>query len=361
MPFGFFGIEGEKKKKEKKRPPAPPRPVPPRPAPAPMPAPAPAPAPMPEPIEIKPPAEQKQKGVPPWNSMTSSVIPVLIIGQTQELILDYLCAMKLNMDEAFISKQLSFYTKDSKTIADIVSTKKSLDACFRCDGDVQWPHYNPESYPESKTYVFSISIAGSQQQSLDLRFTCATFKDDVSSMAEQAQNIWILTEGSTAAREQSMYESEVGMILSSYPEKNIMLILSQFETLGRFRGTGEEAQLPPDLRRALFEGCRRIYGGMIYDGQECNAKMCQVQLYGGLELKKRNEDGDPIFGISSDSYCGSYVPVGCQMPVIHMLNDIKNSGRSFFDTPFGGQIWDYIKNVNSVYSAYNQWERVQFE
>lgn len=319
MPFGFFGIESEVFKED----------------------------------------GEKGENISTKDAADYSIIPILIIGQTQQVILDYLCGLKQNMDEVLMNSELSYYTKDRHTILEIVRTKKELEKFFWEDMDAEWPKESKEiTSINPEYYAFSISPAGRQQDSVDLKFCCVTPESDYVSLAEEAAMVWILAKAIEGKEAENLYEKAVRQTLFSlgkYPEKTVMLLLSQFEHLECFYGDGASSIISSKLRDRLYKNCRHAYAECL-KSEKHNIMMCQIQLYGGLRYIYSRENGEPVFGVGKDNYCSGYVPVGCHVPLFYLLIDGLGKENTFFATLTGKYIYQELQKSFSPYFGAKQWK-----
>lgn len=289
----------------------------------------------------------------------SSAISILIIGQNKQIILDYLCGLKQNMDKVFMDSELSYYTKDPCTIFEIVRTKKELEKCFLENMDAEWPKDSGEmKNANPEYYAFSISLSGWQQDSLDLKFCCATPDSDYVSLVEEASTVWILAKAIEEEGKETLYEKAVKQILyllEKYPDKTVMMILSQFEHMECFYGDDASSMLSSKLCDRLYKNCCYTFAECLKTGKH-NIMMCQIQLYGGLRYLYSRENGESVFGIGKDNCCFGYVPVGCHVPLFYFLIEEAGESNTFFKSLTGRQIYQKLQKSFSPYLVSKQWK-----
>lgn len=304
--------------------------------------------------------QEKPTPVPGWNGAVSTEIQILLVGSSQMLMRDYLCSLKQNMDAALGGGELSYYTKDHRTIQGTVAVKKQIEECFWDAKEERLLHDPPEEEGAPEYYTFSISPAGKPDICVELRFCCMT--PGGSGIAGEYDAAWVLAEGMdsrtlAAKAEPDEYEKAVKGLLDALAgsgKTEVFFLISQFEYLGHFRGEGGAAELDASLRRELYRGCRQVYGEMTGRGMQ-KASMCQMQIYGGLEHFRKNDRGEWIQRLSQDGYFQSYVPVGCHLPVFHTIKAVKEKGGGFFGTVLGEQIWMELQKNFSGYLANSKW------
>lgn len=57
-------------------------------------------------------------------------ISILLLGDSQRLICNYLCSMNINMNEIVGREGLAFYTEDHRTISRMVAAEKGIGRNF---------------------------------------------------------------------------------------------------------------------------------------------------------------------------------------------------------------------------------------
>ena len=90
-------------------------------------------------------------------------ISILLLGDSQRLICNYLCSMNINMNEIVGREGLAFYTEDHRTISRMVAAKKELDGIFYRRGQLQ-DELEERELEGEQTYSFRISVAGKQSK-----------------------------------------------------------------------------------------------------------------------------------------------------------------------------------------------------
>ncbi|MBQ4528731.1 MAG: hypothetical protein II998_11750 [Clostridia bacterium] len=354
MPFGFFGID--KKKKEEKPPFVPP---------------APPVQPVYTPPPVQPVFEQPQPvfeqaqpvNVPAWNVMSEATVRICLVSETQELAKDYLCSLKLNADSTLSKGGLAYFSNDPATISETINVKKDIEKCFWGIPDIRWPNY-PEEITEEKEriYTFSICMSGYQQKTLDISFCCVSptmFGAD--KFVKMSDAVWVINPDTSDRETESEYESMVKQLLLSASGENkakeYIIIVSQFEKHGCFRDSGSEAELDSQLRKNLYDGCKKIYADTFVNSG-ITPRICLAQIYGGLEFLERNHMNKPVFYVNAENSCGSYTPEGCQVPILYTIQSLRNSGMRFFADMNGDKIWSGVQNSFSDYIGRKQWETV---
>ena len=351
MPFGFFGIDKRKKNEE---PPVPPY-VPPAPPVIPTPPP-----PMPAPEPVVTPRPEPTYNVPAWNVAPGATVRILLVAETLELAKDYLCSLKLNADETLATGGLAYFSNDPATIAETIMVKKDIDRCFWGDPNVRWPKY-PEIIMEEKEhmYTFSICVSGYQTKTLDVAFCCVTPYMSVSKYMAEADSVWILNNDTSDRESENEYESSVKQLLFSNSQnvknKDIIVLISQFEKKAGYRDNGALAEIDLQFRKRLIEGCKTVYED-VFTALGINGKICPVQIYGGLEFLEYNENRKPVFYVDPVSSCGSYSPQACQLPLLHAITSARSKGMEFFMDMSGEKLWLALQNSYSDYIGRKQWE-----
>ncbi len=374
MPFGFFGINEEKKKKERKTRvkdnvnrwdkvrPTPPPPTPP-------------PGPKfeeyvgvhidKEPVKrYEPPKNtfETQKvarpPIPEWHVNPDSTIPILLIGETHELIADFLCSMQENLNETLPQGGIAYYTDNNDTISRMAKVKKGISACFGGDPSLRWPEYGDDSN-EPRIYSFSISKAGNPQNAIALNFMAVTpYSNGAAALAGRAAAVWILVPGNAESNPETEYEEMVKHILLSMGDavkaRNVEIIISQFEHMGLFRDSGSIAELPGNLKDELYTACRSRYEE-IFVQLGAKARVCAAQIYGGLEFYERNESGKPVYYVNIEGRCAGYAPVACHIPLLHLFTALRGSAGCLRE-PAGENIWLGVQSGFSDYIGRKQWD-----
>ena len=334
MPFGFFGISDEKMKvkKEKKEKVVKEKALP----------------------DVKP-----EINIPPAQQMDLKKINVLLICETVALGEDFLCSLKLNLDETVVNGGLSCFTTDPFTTASIIETKKNIEKCFRGDPEVRWPVYGDMTDDKSKHYRLNISVSGMPNKVLEADFTLSTPDMNLTADIAGANAIWVLTPDATGGRVESLFEGKVKNILysnaSALKEKKVFFVVSQFEKQVRFRDEGAEAEIPHETRKDLYDATAGIFEETM-KSVGVVGKMCMVQIYGGLELLERDGLDRPVFYVNLDGSFGSYCPVGCHIPLFHTINAIRNDGAVFFFDAEGERLYDAVQKSFSDYNGRKQWD-----
>ena len=354
MPFGFFDIDGEfhwgkkkgKKQKNKK---------------------VKAEAVVSEPVELKSAAqksetatefhEQKSR-VELWKNPAATMVRILLIGETTELMRDYLCALKQNMDELLNGSELTYYTKENETISEIVEVKKELADCFWEGKDKTWPDYQEtETDRSEKNYTFSISPAGNPQISVDLQFVCRTPAMVTEALRKDCRATWILADGSGDASAETG-RRQIRQLLSSIQAEHqaqkepVLLLAFNLEQIGHFKGIGANAQLSDSVRSQVYSNCRTAYKEAC---RGCNPRLYTIQLYGGLEQNGRDEKGRPMYKVNDSGYFNSYVPEGCHMPLLSTLTAARENEDPFLVSAAGERMWMALQKCFNPYLGLKQW------
>lgn len=293
---------------------------------------------------------------PEWHVSSKTAVPILIIGETIEIARDFLCAMHENLNEVLPAGGVTCYTNDDYTLMSLSQVRQGINISLTADTSVKWPVYSDKD--EDKHYKFSISEAGHPQMAIDLDFLCTTpGRRGLNKIANAAAAIWIITTGSAKKLNDTEYEILIKEFLRSLNRDkiNIEIILSLFESDGLFRNSGSSAELPPELRQKLFENCRQTYMDALKEAG-IQAKVCAVQMYGGLELCGRDESGKPLYNFNIDSRCAGYVPVACQIPVLHLFTYLRTLGNGYLCEPDGEKIWRGVQKAFAPYIGLRQWD-----
>ncbi len=354
MPFGFFEIDGEfplgkkrgKKQKNKraKTETVIPESVPQKPE-------TPQPAAAPE-------FNEQESDIGLWKNPAAATVKILLVGETEELMRDYLCALKQNMDELLNGSELTYYTKENETIAEIVEVKKELVDCFWEGKGKTWPDYQETKTDGSeKNYTFSISPAGNPQISVDLQFICRIPSMVTEPLRRGCQATWILADGAGDDADETG-KQQIRQLLSSISEEHqaqkapVLLLAFNLEQIGHFKGTGANAQLSDSVRNQVYSNCRKVYKEAC---PGCDPLLYTIQLYGGLEQNGRNEQGKPVYKVNDSGYFNSYVPEGCQMPLFPTLAAVRENEDPFMVSAAGDRMWMALQKCFNPYLGLKQW------
>ena len=246
-------------------------------------------------------------------------ISILLLGNSQRLLCNYLCSMNVNMNEIMGRDGLAFYTEDHQTMSRMVAAKKELDGIFYRRGQMR-DELEERDLEGEQTYSFRISVAGKQSKCLELTFTCLTEESLEQGLGRNFDAVWILAE------EPSLRDGRDGFLyecldrLNNMEEKPpVLFLMAQFEYLERFRVLEQEVSLSYQTQERLAEYIRSLWRESVgQDGASC--ELLAVQIYGGLEFTGWDEHGRTRLEISKSGFYQRYIPVGCQMPVIYTVN-----------------------------------------
>lgn len=338
MPFGFFGISDEKVKKEKIKP---------------------------EKIK-KEKKEIKEEKLPDTvaefvalkpREVNAQEISVLLIGETISLVKDFICSLKLNADEVLVKGGLSCFSTDPFTTAEIIKTKKNVEKCFTGEANVMWPSYDTIENV-SECYNLNIAVSGIQSKTLSLKIVTATPDTNLQGLANNCDAVWILGADTAEEREETSYEGKIKGFISANANiiktKPLYMIVSQFEKSDRFHEEGAYAELKPNVKNALFEGCKKIYSDLL-TSNDITMKLCYAQIYGGLEFLKRDDMDRPVFYVNLDGSFGCYNPVGCHIPLFYTIIDMKDAGMEFFFDAEGEKFYSCVNKSFSEYAKEKRW------
>lgn len=292
---------------------------------------------------------------PEFRAMPDGRLDALIIGETLEIAEDFLCSMWQNTEDTLVKSGMACSLSE-ETMPVMSEIKIGIENCFNgLTTDIKWPVYK-ENAPSDCRLRFSIHKSGYPNKALEMNFICVTPDADISRYINQASAVWILVPGSISEHAETEYEGMIKQILLSYGEalkkRVVELIISQFENTEHYRDSEADAELSGSVRTGLYKECRRMYGE-IFEQAGMTADMCQVQIYGGLELADRDEYGRPVF-IPDGRYAG-YNPVACHIPVLHTFSAIRNSGEGYLSLPAGEEIWHGIQTGFADYIGSNYW------
>ncbi len=329
MPFGFFGISEERKKEKKVK-------------------------------EVPVAKVQPQPQIPKVEPVVidGKKLSILLIGETVEICRDFICSLKLNLDESVVKGGLSCFTTDNFTTAAIIDAKKNIERCFRGEADVRWPVYSDNARQEITHYKLNVAVAGVQEKVLEVDFAAATVDMNLTGELAGSNSVWFLVPDGSEEGIESVYESQVKSFIfangSALKEKKVFCVVSQFEKRARFRDDGADSELPVEEKNGIMESVRRMYQDSF---KTCGvvAKVCMAQIYGGLEFLEKDSMGRSVFFVNLDGSFGSYCPIGCHMPLFHTINSVRNDGLEFFYDANGERLHNAILKGFSDYNGRKQW------
>lgn len=291
--------------------------------------------------------ELMAKSVPKEGKTSLSII---LVGRTQKMMREYLCSMKRNMDEALVGSSLTFYTKEHRTITEIVAANKELDNIFWEAKDENWVREAARQEENPERYIFSISPAGKQTLCLEICFTCIT--PEASERAfDRADAVWILTDV-PGMEEDDEYIKAVRSLVSELSGKaetesgfGMFFLISYFEHRARFQGSGAETILPAPASKRLYELWKQNFGAYA---EKKGVGIYMVQVYGGLNYAGRNEKGELLWQIGRNGYYQKYVPVCCHLPVYGSI-DRSREFNDFFEKQEGSFLWSELQKSFAVH------------
>lgn len=274
-------------------------------------------------------------------------ISILLLGDSQRLICNYLCSMNINMNEIVGREGLAFYTEDHRTISRMVAAKKELDGIFYRRGQLQ-DELEERELEGEQTYSFRISVAGKQSKCLELIFTCLMGESLEQGWAPERNfdSVWILTEEPCLrdGRDDFLYEC-LEKLRNAGRETPVLFLVSQFEYLERFRVLEQEVSLSYQTQERLAEYIRNLWRETAGEREE-GCEMLQVQIYGGLEFTGWDEQGRLRLEVSKSGFYQRYIPVGCQMPVIYTVNACtEGEGADFLQTGEGNDLMVKLSQI----------------
>ncbi len=339
MAFGsFFVTDGSFPKREKKE----------RPAKAPK-----------APKEPKPVEEKPAVPAPKWNPATGGMtVSVVLVGRTREILREYICSMKQNMDETLSGGGLSFYTKDYRTITEMVDVKKRLESFFWAAQDAKWTCAGEEDVEtEAGSYSFCISPAGKQQVAITLEFTCVPQAALSAGVLQGADHVWILSDvPGMEAQDGYMaaVKSSVSGLTSGENGPKVAYLLSHLEHRTHYRGVGADSSMPDAARRKLYGMWKENFTGITGTTAK-NTWLYLVQIYGGLQYVGCDEQGHLQLQVGQDGYYQKYLPAGCHLPIYYALESAKKAG-GFLDTADGNVMWTAIQKSFAAYLTNMHWK-----
>lgn len=284
------------------------------------------------------------------------VLSILLIGSSGREIRDFLCSMNISVNGMAGGEGLAFFTKDFRTISDMVAAKKQLDGYFAAPGEGE-RRLLEEDGEAGRRYVFDISQAGRQKRCVEMQITCCTAEELDTARTDAAawDAVWILMP--QPYLEEGRVDARIFQWLEQWEENqgegapSVQFLISQFEYLERFHVRGTEVSLSEKTREHLLRSCiESVQSGMDAAAGKGEAekrwKLLPVQVYGGLEFAGWTEEGEARYTVGGSGFFQRYVPVGCQMPLMETLNDCFDRGKlGFFLEEEGEELWSGIRHM----------------
>lgn len=263
--------------------------------------------------EIKP----KQVDFAPAAESKSFHLKVLLLGRSQKIMREYICSMYKNLTDDFIGTKLSVFTKNQGTLTEIIETENEINRYFR-DNNSSDRILVDETEKSSENYSVEIGIAGQQDVSLSLDFTCVT--DGAGCSAAGYQAAWILLDAELTDKSGSFfggYDTCVKSFLSSLDSKKIpvSLIASQFENLERYSSCRTFVPVSTDARNEITQRVKEKYAE-CFGEKSGNVFLLFSQVYGGFAFSGTSGQGDIIQNIGSGRSFYDYRPLACHSAVL---------------------------------------------
>ncbi len=239
---------------------------------------------------------------------------ITLVGRNMSIILDYLCGLYQNASTALQEEGLAFFTTEFETISAVVSRKNALDMHF-WEGGTFWNCQ--EQNVTEKDYTFCITPAGKQDQMLRLCFHCSCACAH-SAPKEKSDLLWLLADGALYDERVSndpYLDFAAAQIAAGHVD---CVILSQVEHIAHVSGK-DVGQYSLMDQNKLFERAQAVFTEGCSDGL-----LYPVQMYGGLEYQRMDDDGVPVLGVGSSNHFRSYEPRRCHFPLFHCLLRIIN-------------------------------------
>lgn len=239
---------------------------------------------------------------------------ITLVGRNMSIILDYLCGLYQNASTALQEEGLAFFTTELETISAVVSRKNALDMLF-WEGGTFWKCQ--EQNVNEKDYTFCITPAGRQDQMLRLCFHCSC-PCGHSGPQEKRDLLWLLADGALYD-ERVSNDSYLNFAAAQIAAGHVdCVILSQVEHIAHVSGNTAGKYSLTDQKK-LFERAQDVFGEACSDNL-----LYPVQMYGGLEYQRMDDDGVPVLCVGRSNHFRSYEPRRCHFPLFHCLLRIIN-------------------------------------
>lgn len=304
-------------------------------------------------------AAHATKPVAPVTGKSAAVITtklnILLIGRNMEQIREYLCSANTNMTQALHGQGMTYYTRELAAITDVVSRKKKLEQFFWNTDQENWCYQTEQM--EAPTYTFSISPSGVQKMVLDLVIRCSVPGQEVDTAG--ADICWILADGMVLddTLEHDSYRAYIADKLRQFcggenASMPVVLLLSQIEKWGHFDSVNGATFFPSAAFAKLMSCCKDRFAACV--GKGTTVPVIPVQVYGGLEYRGADANGQPVLQIGQSGYYQSYIPEGCEVPGLYTIvrlcaagenslgEDLLHAARGHFAVKYANAGWQPV-------------------
>ena len=232
-------------------------------------------------------------------------LDIMLIAPTCQEAEDYLCGLYFNLLQALGGGRATAYTREFLAISRLSDIKQELEEIVRKPVGGTYIRRGAEDEPSLTQCTLTLGESGNTALAMDMRFVWTSPKEAVGRKTDVVLALLNCGENAeTAAKAMDAARSAA----NGGP---ILWVLTNFEKKHLFWNTDGDSSLKASLRSSLCE--------LLNISCKKDEYVVYAQTYGGLEFIGR-EENDAI--LRSDVRCRDYMPVGCHVPVMVMVEAI---------------------------------------